>query len=116
MTDMEVIASDEEIVENSITTPYKKTYYSDVIGSPILDAVTGAKYPFKVGSKDEKKFFKVRSTLAYKNNSAKLEYPSSASTTNQAFYDNPESYMKHNGVVLSKDILDLWKLRHNVID
>jgi hypothetical protein len=94
--------------------PYKKVYYSDVVGSPILDAVTGAKYPFKVGSVDENKFFKVRSTTAYKNRSAKSTYPTCASVTNQAFYENPQSYMSHHSAVLSKEILDKWNEKNMV--
>jgi hypothetical protein len=104
-----------EIEADSIYDPYKKVYYSDVVGSPILDAVTGAKYPFKVGSLDEKKFFKVRSTTAYKNRSAKTVYPASASVTNQAFYENPESYMKHHSVQLSQYILDNWNNKNRVV-
>lgn len=103
-----------EMEPNTVYQPYKKVYYSDVVGSPILDAVTGAKYPFKVGSVDEKKFFKVRSTTAYKNRSAKATYPTWASVTNQAFYENPQSYMSYHSVVLSKDILDSWNERMTV--
>lgn len=104
-----------ELEKDSIYDPYKKVYYSDVVGSPILDAVTGAKYPFRVGSQDEKKFFKVRSTTAYKNRSAKTPYPACASVTNQAFYENPQSYMQHHKVVLSEAILDNWNKRNMVV-
>ena len=100
---------------NGIYDPYKKVYYSDVVGSPILDAVTGVRYPFRVGSVDEKKLFKVRSTTAYKNHSAKAAYPTCPSVTNQAFYENPESYMKHHSVELSQDILDNWNMRNTVV-
>jgi hypothetical protein len=103
-----------ELEKDSIYDAYKKVYYSDVVGSPILDAVTGAKYPFRVGSHDEKKFFKVRSTIAYKNRSAKTPYPPCASVTNQAFYENPQSYMQHHKVVLSEAILDNWNKRNMV--
>ena len=68
MTDM--VNTVEEVVSSD---PYKKVYYSDIVGTSILDAITGVKYPYKVGSKDEKKFFKVRTTVAYKNRSAKLQ-------------------------------------------
>lgn len=89
-----------ELDKYSIYDLYKKVYYSDV--------VTDAKYPFKVGSIDEKKFFKVRSTTAYTNRLAKTLYPTGALVTNQAFYENPQSYMQHNKVVLSEEIL--WLL------
>ena len=95
--------------------PYNKVHYSDVVGIPILDAVTGAKYPFKVGSLDEKKFFKVRSTTSYTNRLAKTSYQTCEFVTNQAFYENPQSYMQHNKVVLSEEILDNWNKRNIVV-
>jgi hypothetical protein len=113
--DNENISNSSEQEKDRIYEPYKKVYYSDVVGSPILDAVTGAKYPFKVGSLDEKKFFKVRSTMAYKNRSAKTPNPTCASVANQAFYENPQSYMRHHDVVLSKEILDNWNKRNVVV-
>ena len=100
--------SDEEIEENVAPHFYKRVYYSDIVDSPIINAVTGEKYPYKVGSNDEKRFFKVKSTTTYRNRSAKLQYPASASTTNQAFYENPEQYMHHLDVKLSSDILENW--------
>ena len=106
--DKKNMSNSDEVEKDSIYDPYKKVYYSDVVGSPILDAVTGVKYPFKVGSLDEKKFFKVRSTIAYKNRSAKTPYPTCASVANQAFYENPQSYMLYHSVMLSNEILDNW--------
>lgn len=100
--------------ENTVYEPYKKVYYSDVVGDSIVDAITGAKYPYKVGSVDEHKFFKVRSTTAYKNYSAKMQYPPSASFTNQAFYETPDAYMNHCYVKLSSDIIENWKSRANI--
>ena len=85
-----------------------KVYYSDIVGSPILDAVTGEKYPYKVGSLDENRFFKVRSTVAYKNSNSKNIEFGNASITNQAFYLTPTAYMEHKNVELSQDIKDSW--------
>jgi hypothetical protein len=99
------------IDENTAYDVYKKVYYSDIVGSPIVDAITGAKYPFKVGSTDENKFFKVRSTIAYKNRSAKMDYLPCASVTNQAFYESPTAYMDYHCVKLSADIIDKWQSR-----
>lgn len=96
---------------NRAYDPYKKVYYSDIVGSPILDAITGAKYPYKVGSYDESKFFKVKSTTAYRNTHSKLQYPASHTTSNQAFYQNPQAYMNHLKVQLSDDIVNNWKLK-----
>ena len=105
---------ENNVNENTMYEPFKKVYYSDITGSCIVDAITGAKYPYKVGSINEKKFFKVRSTTAYKNLSAKLQYNACASITNQAFYENPEVYMNYHSVQLSEDIIQKWKDRLEV--
>ena len=94
--------------QNEIPKLYPKIYYSDIVGSPILDAITGAKYPYKVGSHDEKRFFKVRSTIAYNNKNAKNMDTGNAFNTNQAFYLNPTEYMEFHNMELSEDIKNNW--------
>ena len=115
---METVANmvTNEIEKNTAYDPYKKVYYSDVVGSPILDAITGAKYPYKVGSYHEKKFFKVKSTTAYRNTHSKLQYPATHTLCNQAFYENPTAYMNHLKVELSDDIIETWKARNENSD
>jgi hypothetical protein len=100
---------------NEINEPLQKTYYSDVVGTQIVDAITGEKYNYRVGSKNEQKLFKVRSTISYNNKYSKTAYPTGPSSTNQAFYLNPQVYMKHNSVVLSQDILDKWNERQQIM-
>ena len=101
----------QNIEENRAYDPYKKVYYSDIVGTSIVDAITGVKYITKVGSNDEKKFFKVKSTSAYRNRLAKFQTLPSYTTTNQAFYKNPQEYMDYHKVILSDDILELWNER-----
>tara|TARA_Y100000389_G_C17389464_1_gene479008 strand:+ start:190 stop:549 length:360 start_codon:yes stop_codon:yes gene_type:complete len=96
---------------NEIPKIAPKVYYSDIVGTPILDAITGAKYPYYVGSKDEERFFKVRSTVAYRSKNAKNMDTGNASESNQAFYVNPIAYMEHQGADLSEDIKDKWLLK-----
>ena len=95
---------------NTLYEPYKKVYYSYGYLAPIVDAITGAKYPYEVGSKYENMFFKVRSTIHYKNKYAKYSgIPGGANKTAEAFYESPEHYMNYHKVVLSNDIIDKWK-------
>ena len=101
----------QNIEENRAYVPFKRVYYSDIVGTSILDAITGTKYIAKVGSKDEKNFFKVKSTTAYRNQLAKLQNQPSYTTTNQAFYKNPQEYMDYHKVKLSDDILEAWNHR-----
>ena len=97
--------------ENVIYEPNKKVYYSDIVNSYILDAITGCKYPYKVGSFGEERFFKVRSTTAYNNKEAVLQFPASASNANQAFYESPFVFMNYHNVKLSEDIINNWKCK-----
>ena len=103
--------------QNVIYGDKVKVYYSDIVGNSILDAVTGAKYPWKVGSKHENKFFKVRSTTSYANSRAKMsEDWMSASSTNQAFYTSPEQYMSHHYVKLPLEQVQEWHNRVNQLN
>tara|TARA_B100001059_G_C17612916_1_gene465515 strand:+ start:401 stop:751 length:351 start_codon:yes stop_codon:yes gene_type:complete len=104
-----------DIEDNTAYDPYKKVYYSDIVGAPILDAITGAKYPYTVGSYHEKKFFKVQSTTAYRNKHSKLQYPATHTMSNQAFYESPQLYMNHMKVKLSDDVLAKWNSRNDTI-
>ena len=88
-----------------------KIFYSNIVGSPIVNAVTGAKYPYEVGSLDEKKFFKVRSNTAY--GQKKGNHTLGSVDAGVAFYESPYEYMKHTGCVLSEDIVQVWMDRKN---
>ena len=61
--------NEEEFASNNMSTKKvihtqkrQSCYYSDIVGEYIKDAVTGAKYPWKVGSKDDERFFRVTYT------------------------------------------------------
>ena len=92
----------------------KKIYYSNIVEGPILDAITGARYPYQVSSFDEKRFFKVRSTIAYRNPKGQFqEGYANASNTCSAFYLSPEAYMEYNMVKLPVEVVRDW---HNRVD
>ena len=78
-------------------------YYSDVQGSYIKDAITGEVYPWKVGSYDEQRFFKV------KDNSLLNKYDVNYQEGHTLFYKNPEEYMNFNNIELDKDVIEKWK-------
>ena len=99
----------EEDYEKNVIYGYNvnKIFYSNYVGGPIVNAVTGAKYPWEVGSFDEKKFFKVRSNVAY--GQKKGNHTLGSVEAGVAFYESPYEYMKHTGCVLSDDIVATWK-------
>tara|TARA_B100001093_G_C26809109_1_gene1006809 strand:+ start:1317 stop:1607 length:291 start_codon:yes stop_codon:yes gene_type:complete len=90
-----------------IANRYKKTnvYYSDVQGAGIKDAITGEIYPWKVGSYDEQRFFKV------KDNSLLNKYDSEFQEGHTLFFKNPDDYMNFNKIQLDDETIEVWKKR-----
>jgi len=85
----------------------KHCYYSNIIGSYIHDAITNAKYPWKVGSFDERRFFKVtNSTGNLYMHSTSDNY--CANSSNFAFYESPYAYMNYAKVELDEDLIKEW--------
>ncbi len=89
-------------------TGNNEVYYSDIVGNNIRDAITGARVPWKVGSIDEHRFFKVKSTVAYANTYAKGESGCSGNSARQAFYETPYSYMNHHAIILDDALVQSW--------
>lgn len=81
-----------------------KLYYSDREDSYITNAKTGEKYPWKVGSKDEERLFKVKNTSM----DARFHQGRGSLT---AYYDSPQQYMKLNNVDLPEEIIKKWENR-----
>ena len=77
-----------------------KCYYSNVVGSYIVDAITGEKFPWKVGSYDERRFFRYINTI-------NKEDPYSR-TFQKAFYENPHAFMRHTRVELDETLVNEW--------
>jgi len=102
------------VVHKNIKKSSRNTYYSDNVGELIKDAVTGAIYPYKVGSKDEDKFFRVIITC----NPSDLVLKGKMQNTmergvHKAFYDSPKSYMEHHKCVLDDELIKGWEVAHN---
>ena len=85
-------------------------------GTYIVDAITGAKAPWRVGSLDEERFFRVLSTvipyyMKQKSDNTNLNIRSA----NKAFYEDPYAYMTHNDVDLSEEFIKEWYMNKNKI-
>lgn len=78
---------------NTTTTP----------GSPIRGAITGTRYPFRVGSRDEYLFYKVAISTPERN----------IGPDNNIFYfDNPEQYERMMGFEVSQEAKEMWHDRY----
>ena len=104
-----------------------KTYYSTKYKGLIVNALTGDKYDFRIGSADEKRFFTVtvqmrndkkvckiiRKTRKGKNARRNQHYDVFPITESvKLFYDNPEQYEMHRGAQLSQEEKDSWRNTH----
>ena len=90
---------------NNVKKSSKSVYYSDLIGSPIKNAITGATYPWKVGSKEEEKFFRVIVTCNPYRKKPNYMSPD----IHKTFYDSPQSYMEHNKCKLDMEVVKKWE-------
>ena len=75
-----------------------ENFGSGQIGTRIRNAVTGQKYPYFVGSKDEDLLFKV--TDASGRNARKYSLT--------LYYDTPEQYENHHFITVNKYIKERW--------
>ena len=82
----------------------KKIFYSDIPGTLIINAITGEIYPYKVGSPDEKKLFKVR------DNSLLNKFNTEYQNGHTAYYKDINEYLKFNNIYFEdKESFEIWK-------
>ena len=73
---------------------FRGPYSSNVFNAPIVNAITGVKYPWTVGSFGESFLWKVMNTTRFE---PKLY-----------FYDSPEQYEEHRRVKINPDAKTTW--------
>ena len=76
-------------------------FSSNVMGAPIVNAITGVKYPWTVGSFEENHLWKVANCTRF--------------TPTLYFYDSPEQYEAYRRVELDPESKEVWhKLQKNI--
>lgn len=95
----------------------KRVYYpSNTPDTFIKNAITGVAYPWKVGSYDSKRLFKVVDTLGFNDkNGIKISSSKRRSDVsqinpnpNQLYYDSPEEFMRHRKCTVSQVLIESW--------
>ena len=81
-------------------------FMQDRQGRNIINALTGFIYPFKVGSKEEKQFWRVM--IPY--------YKEGSWEGVKLFYDSPEQFENHKGITLDNYIKQKWRNDINSIN
>ena len=100
-------ADDDESEFNTGYFNYKDPYFpSGSDGTYIIEANSGAKFPWKVGTVDEYRFFRVLdSTATLSSNGHRWN---GVKRANKLFYTSPESYMDHRNVLLDPEVVNNW--------
>lgn len=97
-------------ISNKAQSKERNIFPSNIEGNYIVNAITGAKYPWKVGSLDDQRFFKVTDT-ANNVNWHSVDYGKRA--CNKLFYESPYEYMNHRNINLDKETINNWLIRLN---
>ena len=100
--------------KNIMKKKERRSYYSDVVGSLIVDAITGEQYPWRVGSLNEQRFFKVTDTTNNADATRKGNYDNyQGRSSRKAYYENPHAFMRHKTIELDEEIIREWYVKVN---
>ena len=106
--------SENEVSNYQQKRKMRECYYSDIVGDYILDAITGEKYPWRVGTFNEKRFFKLTDTTNSTDVGRKGNYDSSLGrSSHKAYYENPHAYMNHKRIDLDEELVKQWYVNNN---
>lgn len=100
----------------------KKYYPSNVMNQIIVNAITGVKYPYRVGSKDSLRLFKVCDTTGDYSLGGKKKYTDDykegqEKTPNNFYFDNLSEYMQDRGFHRHAESCDEWgKYQKSLLD
>ena len=83
---------------------------SDIVGCPVVDAITGSKYPWIVGKEDENRFFKV---IDAANNVRFDSVDYGRKISHKLYYETPYHYMSHRNVDLPEEFIKEWYEKQN---
>jgi hypothetical protein len=93
----------------------ERAYYpSNNIMDYVRNAVTGGQYPYRAGTFDAMRLYKVFDTTSKcdKNGIILLPYEKRNPNPNILYYDSPEQYMKHRKVTVTQSEVNKWYERN----
>ena len=109
--------------ETSLKTMRKpRRYSSNPNGQFAVNAITGEKYPYRVGTYDALRLFRVQDTTSTYNSDGKVIKSGDRSTSHSRepkflYYDGPKDYMAHNNITLNQQYIEKWKkFQDNLLD
>ena len=117
---MSVVSDDEEVMSQVIEEVQrrKRVYYpSNKDGYHIVNAVTGHSYPWKVGSYDSYRLYKVTDATGFHDkNGYRLQKNDEPNyEPNFLYYDSPEQAAKHLKMKLDPKEALKWHNKYNLL-
>lgn len=100
----------------------KKYYPSNVMNQIIVNAISGGKYPYRVGSKESLRLFKVTDTTGDYSLEGKKKYidylkVGQEKMPNHYYFSNPAEYMQDRGFHRHAESCDGWgKYQKSLLD
>jgi len=91
---------------------------SNTPGQFIKNAVTGVEYPWRTGSIDAQRLFKIVDTLGkcdstgYKLKPNSSNYPNPS--PNQCYYESPQQFMTHRRMTVQPLLIQQWEARQEM--
>ena len=107
------ISDAESSTESDIS--YTNDYYPTQSYGTIVNAYTGATYPYKQGSYNELRLYKIVDTRGcYDEHGSKLtRFDPVNRTPNFLYYDSPEQCMRHLHIKMAPDRIKKWYSEKN---
>ena len=106
--------NEDNVAKKSHRSSRRKYYPSNKSQSFIVNAVTGAKYTYKVGSWDQSRLYKIVDTTGACDGEGyvitSLKEPTNPSP-NHLFFDTPEECMKHMRIQISPEQVKMWRVK-----
>ena len=100
-------------------TKQKRQYFPSSAMGYIVDAISGFKYPYKVGSKESLLFYKVVDATGMCDKDGRKLVLNLKSEPNRepntCFYLSPEAYMVHRNVVIEPSKVERWHNMHTAL-
>lgn len=114
--------NDDNEKDKFVNRVKKRDYYpSNTPETFIRNAITGVAYPWKVGSNDSRRLFKVVDCFGtIDSNGFKLPKRKNHSdlgqvnpNPNNLYYDSPEDFMRHRNSTVSPELIQKWLKKKN---
>lgn len=106
--------NEDTVTRKSFKTGRRKYYPSNKSHSFIYNAITGEQYPWRVGSRDQSRLYKIVDATGTCDSDGYVISSRKESTNpnpNHLFFDSPEECMKHLRIKIAPENIAIWRAK-----